>query len=316
MGQGSAQPGSADALASDGAGWAGALGQRWAARVATMERQLAPIGDVGLAALAAQPGQRVLDIGCGGAATTRRIAEAVGPTGRVLGVDVSAELVAHARGVLAGFDQAAVLEADAGAHRFEPAAFDALFSRMGVMFFAEPVSAFANLHRALAPGAPLVATVFGPPGENPWAGVPARAAAEVMGPPEPTPPGAPGPFGWADPDYFAPILRAAGFSDVAWTAHEHRLVLAAAPDQPAAPNAAAPGADDQVAAAVARAVAFMTEIGTVARRLALVAPDDRPRITAAVAEALARALAPHVEESDLGFAVVLGARTWLVTARA
>ncbi|MEO1456644.1 MAG: methyltransferase domain-containing protein [Pseudomonadota bacterium] len=272
--------------------WAGALGQSWAARVEAMHRQLAPMAEIGLAALAPQPGERVLDLGSGGGETSRMIAEAVGPGGRVTGIDISPELVEIARAAGAGLPQLSFVLADAGAHDFGETRFDALFSRFGCMFFDEAEAAFANLHTALSPGARAVFVVYTDIAENPWAAVPAQAAEAVLGPAPPRKRGAAGPFGWSDPDFFAPILKAGGFADIAW--------------EPRALSVEVGYGDDPDPAV--RAAALMLRIGTVARRL-----QDAPEgAEAALAPVLAEAARPYVSDG----AVRLGARVWVVTARA
>ncbi|MCH8952581.1 MAG: class I SAM-dependent methyltransferase, partial [Proteobacteria bacterium] len=117
--------------------WAGQMGREWARRVEALDRQLAPAGALGLAALAPRPGERILDLGCGAGATTAKIAAAVGPRGAVTGIDISPDLLAVAR-ARPGNEEAAFLEGDAESWDFEAGAFDALFSRFGGMFFADP----------------------------------------------------------------------------------------------------------------------------------------------------------------------------------
>ncbi len=254
--------------------WMAELGRKWAENVGPLDRLLAPAGAEGLEALAAGPGEHVLDLGCGGGATTVALARAVGPEGQVTAVDISPDMLAVAR-QRPSPGNVTFIEGDAGRWPFEPARFDALFSRFGCMFFDDPAAAWANLHRALKPAARAVLVVWRAPEHNPWATIPARVVAEVLGPAEPAPPGAPGPFAWADPDYFRPILAAAGFGDIVW--EERALVL----------DIGAEGDDDPVT----RAVRFMLTIGPAARRLKGTPPETR----AEVARRLAPALAAHVE---------------------
>lgn len=285
-----------DATAMETPGWAGALGAKWARRIEAMERQLAPMARLGLAALAARPGERVIDLGCGGATTTRLIGEAVGRQGRVLGVDLSEPLVAIARETTAGQPQVEIVHADAAAHPFEAGACDALFSRFGTMFFEHPGRAFANLRTGLRESARAVLVCYAPLADNPWALVPSRAAETVLGPSEPSRPGAPGPFGWSDPAVFEAALGEGGFRDVAYGAHELAVEVGAGDD----PDP------------VERAVALMTDLGPVGRRLADLDPEARAKAEPRVAEALRAAFADHVEDD----AVRLGARVFVVTARA
>ncbi len=271
--------------------WAGQMGREWARRVEALDRQLAPAGAVGLAALAPRPGEHILDLGCGGGATTAKIVKAVGPEGAVTGIDISPELLAVAR-ARPGNQAATFLEGDAQGWDFDAGAYDALFSRFGCMFFADPPAAYANLRRALKPGARVVLTVWRDLGANPWAALPAAVGAEVLGPAEPPAPGAPGPFAWADPMIFRPILEGAGFSGVEWREEPITLQIGEAGE----------------AGPVARAVAMLTRIGPAARRL-----KGRPEADcAAVAERLAPALEPFVSDGWVRMPGLI----WVLRARA
>ena len=117
--------------------WNGVGGKQWLARHDGMEPQLAPLGLAAVEAAAPQPGERVIDIGCGTGTTSLRIADLVGDGGAVLGVDVSEPLVEAARHNAAGRPNVQFLLGDASQHKLE-GGFDLLFSRFGVMFFADP----------------------------------------------------------------------------------------------------------------------------------------------------------------------------------
>lgn len=275
--------------------WQGALGAVWADAVETMERQLAPVGAIARAGLAAEPGERVLDVGSGGGVDTAAIAAAVGASGRVLAVDVSPDLAEIARARLAGQPQAEVILADGATHPFEAGAFDALYSRLGVMFFDEPVAAFVNLRRAIRPGGRVAITVFAGLEHNPWALVPFEVGRErlALTPPQP---GGHGPFGWSDPAYVTPILETAGFSAVTWETQEAALPVGAgfAPDP------------------VDAAVGLSLRIGSLARAMNALDQAARAEAVAALAPRLAEAFAPHVRDG----VVTLAARLWVIRATA
>src|SRR5262249_20261895 len=114
----------------------------WAEVREPLELQLAPLGRHALAALAPRPGESIVDIGCGGGETVLGLAEAVAPGGTVVGVDLSAAVLAFARRAAKGRERVRLVQADAEVYPFEPASFDAAFSRFGVMFFADPSAAF------------------------------------------------------------------------------------------------------------------------------------------------------------------------------
>jgi SAM-dependent methyltransferase len=198
--------------------WTHATGPTWVEQQVPLDRQLDPLGRKVIEALALKPGERVLDVGCGAGATSLQLAEAVGPAGQVTGADISPTLLEAARGRATSLTNVAFVEADAQAYPFAAAAFDAIFSRFGVMFFADPTAAFTNLRRALKPGGRLGFVCWRTPTENPIMVGPMAAAAAIVGPqPPPADPNAPGPFAFADAARVKRILADAGFHDVVHT---------------------------------------------------------------------------------------------------
>jgi SAM-dependent methyltransferase len=178
----------------------------------------------------AQPkgGERVLDIGCGCGQTSLRLASQVGASGSVTGLDISKPMLenARARAKAGGVTNIAFTEADAQTHSFEAASFDLLFSRFGVMFFASPVEAFANLLTALRPGGRLTFISWQELVRNPWMHLPIVAAAKHLPPGGPPPdPLAPGPFAFADSDRVDGILRESGFEDIQHESFEEDLLV-------------------------------------------------------------------------------------------
>jgi SAM-dependent methyltransferase len=173
-------------------------------------------------------GQRVLDIGCGTGRTTLELAALVGPAGAVVGVDISAALVASGRAAAArlGIDNVAFLHGDVQASDLSESLFDAAYSRFGVMFFADPPAAFANVRDALRPGAVLSFACWGSVLDNDWVVVPVAAVAQVTGslPPMPAP-GEPGSFSLADPDRIREILGTAGFGHIEVTPHADQIAI-------------------------------------------------------------------------------------------
>jgi SAM-dependent methyltransferase len=201
--------------------WNGVAGDTWVAQQERLDRQLDPLGRATLKALTPRPGEHVLDVGCGGGQTTLQIAETVGPAGRVVGLDVSLPLLeaARRRGPSANVS---FVSADAQTHPFEQP-FDAIYSRFGVMFFSDPVAAFANLKHALKPGGRIAFVCWRAEDENPIMTVPMRAAVKHLPPLPAPPPNAPGPFAFADRARVEGILQAAGFEAVALTPHDERI---------------------------------------------------------------------------------------------
>src|SRR5262249_14371156 len=135
--------------------WKSNGGARWAASQAHTDGMLAPVSQALLAHAKPGSGMAVLDIGCGCGALTAMLAQSVGPSGRVLGVDLSEEVLALATARLSAHPHAEVMLADAAAHPFAPFA-DLAVSQFGVMFFGDPVHAFTNIRKAIKPGGRLV----------------------------------------------------------------------------------------------------------------------------------------------------------------
>lgn len=194
-----------------GEDWAGEMGVKWLTHIDRFEGMIAPIGGALLARAAIAPGERVIDLGCGGGLTSLDAARATGPDGAVMGLDISPELIDEARRRAADYPNASFVCADAATVTLEDAPYDRLISRFGSMFFADPYAAFTNLHSLLKPGGRIDLAIWAAPRDNPWMmelmGV-ARSHIEIPSPD----PRAPGPFAFADLDYVRDILAHAGFS--------------------------------------------------------------------------------------------------------
>jgi len=261
----------------------------WAEVRELLELQLAPLGRRGLAALAPHPGESVLDIGCGGGETALDLVRAVAPGGTVVGIDLSAAVLAFARRAAQGYEQGCervrFVHADAAVFPFEPASFDAAFSRFGVMFFADPTAAFINIRRSLRPNGRLAFVCWRALEENPLDILPLKAASAHL-PPQPAhDPDAPGPFAFANPDRVRRILERAGFGEIDITAHDEQV-----------------GSGDLDAM-----LAVCSRVGALGKIL-----RENPELRAATLPAVRSALAAH----DGPDGVRLNAATWVVTARA
>jgi SAM-dependent methyltransferase len=211
--------------------WNGLLGQTWAERQREIDAIIIPFGRAALKAAAPQPGERVVDIGCGCGDTTIEIARLVGADGAVLGVDVSRPMleVARRQGADARISHLDFREADASQAAL-PSGFDLMFSRFGVMFFADPLAAFRHLRKALRTGGRCVFVCWRAPRDNPWAMAPLAAAREAMHvTPPPADAAAPGPFAFADSERVRAILADAGFADIVIERFDVPIVVGATP---------------------------------------------------------------------------------------
>jgi SAM-dependent methyltransferase len=198
--------------------WQGATGEGWAANAVHYETMLADVGAALLDHAGFAPGERVVEIGCGSGQFARRIAAAVAPDGTVLGLDISPALVQLARqeAAEAGTGNLQILVADAQTAVPPGAPFERLVSRFGVMFFADPAAAMANLHAMLVPGGRLDFAVWAGIEGNPWAGAVMAVGRAHLGLP-PREPRAPGPFAFSDEAYLRTLLAGAGFQAVRFT---------------------------------------------------------------------------------------------------
>ena len=262
----------------------------WTAFQERLDAQLEPIGTLALNAAAPAPGESAIEIGCGCGATLLGLAERLRPSGDVVGLDVSERMAARARQRIdaAGLTNARVVISDAATHGFADQRADLLFSRFGVMFFANPVAAFANLHAAMRPGGRLLFAVWRPLADNPWFSVPLNAARPLLPPQPPADPEAPGPFALADQHRTLKIFQAAGWRDVTLTRHDVPLPIAAAGQ-------------------VQSAAEFATQFGALGRILTEQAPEMRPRVQDAVAAALT--------SYDSPAGIALPGSIWLISAR-
>ena len=248
----------------------------------------APFGQAMFEAARLQPGERVLDVGCGYGTTTIEAARRVRPGGRVVGIDIAAAMLGPARRRVAAadLDNIELVEADAQVHPFEGKSFDAVISRFGTMFFQDPEAAFANLARALRPGGRLAFVCWQHPLKSEWIATALGAAVAALGqPPNLGDPGAPGPFAFADGDRLQRLLTAGGFQDVTV-------------ESVTRPQRIGDDADD--------AAAFLMLIAE-DMQLFAGAPDH---VVAAARDALKASYAPYAEPHG----VVLDGAAWLVWA--
>ena len=197
--------------------WAGEIGSAWARRQADLDLMMAPVTALLLECAGLVAGSCVLDVGCGAGDTTLAAAREVGPDGHATGQDISARLLAlaRARAAAAGLSNVTLVEGDAQTDQAPGGPFDVMISRFGVMFFDNPVAAFANIAGQLKTGARLTFVAWAAAAENPWLALPAALATARLGPAPVAGPEAPGPTAFRDSTRVLGLLAGAGLRDAA-----------------------------------------------------------------------------------------------------
>lgn len=192
--------------------WNGIAGRAWVDQQALLDRTFKRLEDLLTEAVAARPGGRVLDVGCGTGSTTLAAARALGGRGTCVGLDISEPMLtaARARAEQDGVEASFIL-ADAQTYAFEPASFDMIISRFGVMFFKDSVAAFGNLRRALTSEGELRFIAWRSPAENPFMTTAERAAAPLLPNIPARNPNGPGQFAFADQNRIRKILEESGW---------------------------------------------------------------------------------------------------------
>jgi SAM-dependent methyltransferase len=195
--------------------WNGDQGETWLRFEPEFNAAIAAYGDALLIAAGIRSGERVLDVGCGMGATTRRAAQDSG-SGRVVGIDISRPMIRRAeeQAARAGLSNVEFIASDAQVHPFDRASVDVVISRFGTMFFGAPAAGFANIRNAVRPGGRLAIVTWRPLAENEWLLEMRRTAAQGRDLPEPVS-GEPGPFGLSDPVFVRTVLESAGWDKIA-----------------------------------------------------------------------------------------------------
>lgn len=265
--------------------WNSVGGDTWVRFQQQLDRQIEPLGVEAMRSLAPLAGEHILDIGCGCGQTSWALAERVGPAGSVLGIDISEPMLAVARGRSPGGTviPPRFSRIDAQAGDLGNSVFDAAFSRFGVMFFDDPLTAFARIRKSLKPKGRLVFVCWRPMLENEWMRVPFDAIRTQLPPIAPADPIAPGPFALADLRRLQSLLPDAGFPTVSVVSYDTQIG----------------GGDLQ------QATELSLRVGPLGAAL-----REHPGLKAEVASAVSDALSKHMTPQG----VMLGAAVWIVHA--
>ncbi|MBR8063611.1 class I SAM-dependent methyltransferase [Burkholderia ambifaria] len=266
--------------------WNGPSGLAWVDAQRSLDRVFEPFETLLADAAVAASARRVLDVGCGTGAVTLAIARRLGAHAHCTGVDISARMIAAAQARAEREDLAAsFVPADAQTHAFASAQFDLIVSRFGVMFFDDPVRAFANLRHAARANAQLRFVAWRSAADNPFMTTAERVAAPLLPHLPARQPGAPGQFAFGDRQRIASVLSDSGWADIAIVPIDVACALPV------------PALDDYVA-----------RLGPVGLALRQVDDATRRRVIETVRAAFER----YVHGAEVRF----DAACWLVTARA
>jgi len=267
-------------------------GEAWARMQDQTDALIEPLGRIAIERLGVAAGERILDVGCGCGQTLLQLADIAGPTGHVLGVDISPPMLGCARERVAGRPTIALALGDAQTYTFACPAFDAVYSRFGVMFFDDHRAAFRNLRGAARAGGRLSFVCWQEMAKNPWASRPLDAVMRLLpasAMPDMLREGRPGPFFMSDPARVRAILGDAGWTDVSIEPVEMPLHLGGA-------------------ATLDEVVEYSLQIGPAAR-----ATTDAPEtLKPALAAALREAFAPFASARG----VYMDGAAFVVVARA
>jgi SAM-dependent methyltransferase len=269
--------------------WNGQGGRTWTQRQAHTDTTLQPVTDALLAFAGPVNGDLVLDVGCGCGAPTLDFARAVGPSGRIVAIDISAPMLAvgKARAEAAGLTNIEWQEADPSTAPLDE--YDLLTSAFGTMFFGDTVGAFTNMRKFAAPGARMAIVCWRSLAENPWVEVPMSAVAPHLPPRPKAVANAPGMFAFSDPEYVTYVLTKSGWTTPRFSKLDVDLDIAAG-------------------RGLEQAVEQTTKIGAINSWLRN-APAD---VVAAVISSLQSALSVHADGSK----VPLPAAMWLISSEA
>ena len=201
--------------------WSGKGGDIWVERQNAMDTMLSPLGEAALNKLNFNEEENVLDIGCGCGHTTLNIAKRIGPSGNVTGLDISEPMLKRAKESASemSITNTSFKCVDVQTEDLGDQIYSAAFSRFGVMFFEDSISAFKNINKSLILGGYLSFVCWQSPAVNPWQSVFIQEVKKFLDLPSP-PPRSPGPFAFMESEYVSSILEESKFQDITIEGHE------------------------------------------------------------------------------------------------
>ena len=207
--------------------WNEKKGEIWVSLESKIDKMLGPLGDQAIKILKPKVGEKILDIGCGTGSTSQTLSKLVGESGIITGIDISKPILNFAQKQKENkkIKNINFIQADAQNHQFSDLNFDAVFSRFGIMFFEDPISAFKNIKKSLSCNGRLTFVCWSKREDNDWINLSSNVASQFLELPPKANPKEPGPFAFEDYFYIEEILTKSGWKNIKIKAYKQNIVI-------------------------------------------------------------------------------------------
>ena len=207
--------------------WNEKKGEIWVSLESKIDKMLGPLGDQAIKILKPKVGEKILDIGCGTGSTSQTLSKFVGESGIITGIDISKPILNFAQKQKENkrIKNINFIQADAQNHKFSDLNYDAVFSRFGIMFFEDPISAFKNIKKSLSCNGRLTFVCWSKSEDNDWMNLSSNVASQFLELPPKANPKEPGPFAFEDYFYMEEILIKSGWKNIKIKAYKENIVI-------------------------------------------------------------------------------------------
>ena len=207
--------------------WNEKKGEIWVSLESKIDKMLGPLGDQAIKILKPKVGEKIIDIGCGTGSTSQTLSKLVGESGIITGIDISKPILnfAHKQKENKKIKNINFIQADAQNHQFSDLNYDAVFSRFGIMFFEDPISAFKNIKKSLSCNGRLAFVCWSKREDNDWINLSSNVASQFLELPPKANPKEPGPFAFEDYFYIEEILTKSGWKNIKIKAYKQNIVI-------------------------------------------------------------------------------------------
>tara|TARA_B100001057_G_scaffold265168_1_gene265395 strand:- start:170 stop:1021 length:852 start_codon:yes stop_codon:yes gene_type:complete len=207
--------------------WNEKKGEIWVSLESKIDKMLGPLGDQAIKILKPKVGEKILDIGCGTGSTSQTLSKLVGESGIITGIDISKPILNFAQKQKENkkIKNINFIQADAQNHQFSDLNFDAVFSRFGIMFFEDPISAFKNIKKSLSCNGRLTFVCWSKREDNDWINLSSNVARQFLELPPKANPKEPGPFAFEDYFYIEEILIKSGWKNIKIKEYKQNIVI-------------------------------------------------------------------------------------------